>query len=169
MKEKLKDVEKGCSNDACFHVKKAIVATKEVVEEIFKNLVKDYPGMVIEETFIEQDGELIPKIGIFPSSIITLPASTKLPQPLKIMIFINVLKAQEKEIELSYGWTFGPGAEEAKERVYVKLLNVVSVIKEEKGALYRGILDHDIIQPKIEQLFRDILQEYQHLLEDLGL
>lgn len=169
MEEKVQEVEKGCSNDACFHTKKAILATKKVVEEVLQNIGKDYPGMSIEETYLEQNGQVIPKVGIFPSSIVNIPASAQTPQPLKIMFFINVLNGKEKEIELAYGWAFGPDANQEKEEIYVKLLDVVSIIKEEKGALYQGVLNQDIVQAKVKEVFPQILEEYQQILEDLGL
>lgn len=169
MDEKVQEVEKGCSNDACFHTKKAILATKKVVEEVFHNIGKDYPGMSIEETYLEQNGQIIPKVGIFPSSIINIPTSVQIPQPLKIMFFINVLNGKKEEIELSYGWTFGPDVNQEKEEIYVKLLDVVSIIRQEKGALYRGVLNQDIIQAKVKEVFPHILQEYKQILEDLGM
>lgn len=159
--------EKGCSNDACFHTKKTVIATKKVVEEVFQNIGEDYPGMFIEETYLEQEGKIIPKVGIFPSSIITIPASAKIPQPLKIMFFINVLNGKEEEIELAYGWTFGPDVDQEKEEIYVKLLDVVYIIKEEKGPLYRGQLNKEILQAKVKELFPQIIQEYHQVLEDL--
>jgi len=157
-----------CSHDACAEVKKVILSTKKIIEEAFQDIARNYPELSIEKTFIEQEGKIMPKIGIFPSSIITLPASDKLLQPLKIMIFINVLDAQEEEVELTYGWIFGPGAEEEKEEIYLKLLAVVSTLKEEQGSLYRGKLEAATIQLKVKETFAQIILNYRQIMKDLG-
>lgn len=162
-------MEQGCTNDACLPVKKTIIATKEVIEEVFLQMKKDYPNLVIEETYTEIDGDINPKIGIFPSSIIRFPAEKGLSQPLKVMVFINVPNVKEREVELSAGWTFGPGAEEENEEIYVKLLDVVFTLKQEKGPLYKGKLDKEAIQPKIKEFFQQTLTEYQQIVESLTL
>jgi len=169
LQEGVKKLEQGCTNDACLPVKKTVLATKEVIEEFFLKMKKEYPNLVIEPTFTEENGKITPKVGIFPSSIIRFPAEKGLPQPLKVMIFINVLNAQDKEVELSAGWTFGPGAEEEKEEIYVKLLDVVFTLKQEKGPLYRGKLDKEAIQPKVENFFANTLEEYKEIIESLDL
>lgn len=158
-----------CTNDACWPVKKTILATKKIMEELFEQLKEKYPGLIIEDTFTTENEEIVPKIGIFPSSIIRLSADNTFPQPLKIMYFINVLNAQEQEIELSPGWILGPGADEEKEDIYLKLLDVVFMLKEERGPIYKGKLEKESVQNKVKEFFSQTLEEYRDILESLAI
>lgn len=156
-----------CTHDACLPVKKTILGTKKILEEIFEQLKKDYPTLTIEETYSKQGEDIIPKIGIFPSSIARIDIDEKITQPLKIMIFINVLNAKEKEVELTAGWICGPGAEKETDETYVKLLDVVFLLKQQKGAIYKGKLEKEPIQKSVKVFIEELFKEYKEVLASL--
>lgn len=158
-----------CTSDACLPTKKAILAGKEIIEEVFQELKTTIPNLTIDETYTLEEGKIAPKRGIFPSSILSIPKGEDFPQPIKIMIFINVLNAREKEAEISGGWSFGPGADTQEEAIYVKLLEVVFFLKQENGPLFKGNLKEKAeIQTKIRSYLQKVLQDYRQILKTLA-